>query len=237
MNNQNKQIVSVLIVVLVIALGYFLLRNTKPEDRNTATIKGIEVNTGNNAMNDIMGQIRAVTEEDHIWGNPKAEIMIVEYSDTECPFCKAFHSTMQRVIKENGDKVAWVYRHYPIAQLHPKAFYESVATECAWDQGGNTAFWEYTNELYRITQSNNRLPAEEIPNIAKYVGLNVSQFNSCLKSGKFDDKINRDITDGQLNGVEGTPTSFIMVNGKVVDIIEGAQSFEGVQQQIDALLK
>ena len=87
-------------------------------------------------------EMKPVSADDHILGNPNADVIIVEYSDLECPYCKVFHVTLKRVMDEYGKdgKVAWVYRHYPIAGLHPKAFHESEATECAWEQGGNNAF-------------------------------------------------------------------------------------------------
>ncbi len=224
-----------------------MLRNTTPPENtadslDAAQIVGVEVNNGtSNSQIDINGdtltaQIRAVTKDDHILGNLNAKVIIVEYSDTECPFCKVFHATLAKIVSQYTGKVAWVYRHYPIAQLHQKAFHEAEATECAWDQGGNSAFWKYTNELYKRTGSNDALPVEELPKIAKAVGLNVATFNTCLDSGKFAAKINADIVDGQLNGVKGTPSSFILVDGKVVDTIDGAQPFEGVKQKIDALL-
>lgn len=101
-------------------------------------------------------EFRPISASDHILGNPNARIIILEYSDLECPFCKVFHATMHRVIKENAD-IAWVYRHYPIAQLHSKAFREAEATECAWEQGGNETFWKYTDKLFEVTPSNNGL--------------------------------------------------------------------------------
>ncbi len=102
-------------------------------------------------------KIRPVSESDHILGNIDAKIIIVEYSDLECPFCKVFHSTMHQVVKEYSGEVAWVYRHFPIVGLHPKAFREAEATECAWEQGGNEVFWKYTDKLFEVTPSNNGL--------------------------------------------------------------------------------
>ncbi|KKQ77558.1 MAG: Sodium/proton antiporter, partial [Parcubacteria group bacterium GW2011_GWA1_38_7] len=70
-----------------------------------------------------LDQMAAISDSDHVRGNPDAPVKIVEYSDTECPFCKRFHSTMQEVMNEYGKdgKVAWVYRHFPLDQLHSKA--------------------------------------------------------------------------------------------------------------------
>ncbi len=105
--------------------------------------------------------LKPVSLDEHITGNPNAKIVVVEYSDLECPFCKMFQNTMQQIIGENPD-VAWVYRHYPIPQLHPKAFHESEASECAWEQGGNDAFWKYIDHIHQITPSNNGLDVKEL---------------------------------------------------------------------------
>lgn len=111
--------------------------------------------------------IRPVQKDDHILGNADAKITIVEFSDTECPFCKRFHATMHEVIDTYGKdgKVAWVYRHFPIAQLHPKAQKEAEALECAAELGGpssplgtsNDVFWKYADKLFETTNSNNSL--------------------------------------------------------------------------------
>jgi len=142
---------------------------------------------------------------------------------------------MQRVVQNSDSNVAWVYRHYPIPQLHPKAFREAEATECAYDQGGNDAFWSYTDRLFEITPANNGLDAAELPRIAEYVGLNVASFNECLESGKFTSKVQADVDDGVKAGVNGTPSSFILVKGKIIDTIPGAQPYEAVMQRLDAI--
>lgn len=100
-----------------------------------------------------------VTEKDHIAGNPGAELLIVEYSDPECPFCKRFHATMLQVMSEYGKdgKVAWVYRHFPLDSIHSKARREAEAVECAGELGGNDKLWEYLNKLEEITPANNQL--------------------------------------------------------------------------------
>jgi protein-disulfide isomerase len=103
--------------------------------------------------------IPPVTAKDHLTGNPNAEIKIVEYSDTECPFSKRFHQTMIDIMKEQGTngKVAWVYRSFPLDGLHQKARYEAEAVECAFEQGGNAKYWEYLDLLFKVTPSNDGL--------------------------------------------------------------------------------
>ncbi|MEK7118005.1 MAG: thioredoxin domain-containing protein [Patescibacteria group bacterium] len=111
--------------------------------------------------------------EDHVLGNTNADVLMVEYSDPECPFCKRFHETMHQVVDHYGKNgnVAWVYRHYPIDQLHSKARKEAEAMECASEQGGNDAFWKYADKLFEVTPSNNGLDAAQLPVIAAMVGL------------------------------------------------------------------
>jgi protein-disulfide isomerase len=180
-----------------------------------------------------------VTPDDHIIGNPNAKVVIVEYSDLECPFCKSFHPTMQQIMNEYGKtgQVAWVYRQFPIAGLHPKAHKESEASECATKLGGNTKFWEYINKIFEITPSNNGLDPAKLPEVAQTIGLDMKAWNACLDKGDMAKVVDDSIASGIKAGVNATPWSFILVNGKVVDTIEGGQPYATVKAQIDALLK
>jgi protein-disulfide isomerase len=87
-----------------------------------------------------------VTEADHIKGNLDAEVIVVEFSDFDCPFCTRFHATMNAIVaKYPPNEVAWVYRHFPLESLHPNAKAVSVASECVAKLGGNEAFWKFTD--------------------------------------------------------------------------------------------
>ena len=185
-----------------------------------------------------LDQVRPISAEDHIRGNPNAPIVIVEYSDTECPFCGRFHSSMKQIINEYGKdgKVAWVYRHSPLDQLHSKSRKEAVAMECANELGGNDKFWEYTDRIYEITPANDGLDPAELPKIATYIGLDVAKFNTCLSSGKYDTKIQADLENAQATGGNGTPWSVVITkDGKYA--LNGAQPYASVKQMIDSLLK
>lgn len=185
-----------------------------------------------------LDNIAPITAEDHIRGNPDAPVKIVEYSDTECPFCKRFHPTMQQVMEEYGasGKVAWVYRHLPLDQLHSKARKESVALECAGDQGGDDTFWKYTDRLYEITPSNDGLDLAELPKIAGELGLDVPKFNACLASNKFDAHIEAEAQNAAATGGSGTPWSIVIgKNGKKYPL-SGAQPYESVKQLIEVAL-
>jgi len=236
-NNDNKQIVSAIIIAGVLIAGAILLKGSSPKQTTTNEQKAETVELRNM-------DIRPVTKEDHILGNIDAKIVIVEYSDTECPFCKVFHNTMHSLIKDRSD-VAWVYRHYPIPQLHPKASLQAEATECAWEQGGNEMFWKYTDKVYETTTSNNGLKDEQLYSIAESLGLNSSSFYTCVESGKYKAKVQADIADGTKNGVNGTPASFVITKNDITESIQkemlekvnapGAYSFSSSKKNIMSL--
>jgi len=89
--------------------------------------------------------IRSLEAGDHIRGAAKAPITMVEYSDFQCPFCKRFHPTMQRIMKDYDGKVSWVYRNFPLSSIHQYAQARAEAAECASEQG---KFWEYADALF-----------------------------------------------------------------------------------------
>jgi len=180
--------------------------------------------------------ILPVTADDHILGSIDAPVVVVEFSDLECPFCKRFHPTMQRIVKDYNDKVAWVYRHFPLDSLHSKARKEAEASECATEQGGNDAFWKYINRLFEITPSNNGLNPSELSDVAGYIGLDVNSFNSCLNSGKYAQKIEQNIQDAVASGGRGTPYSVVITKNGKKFTIDGAQPYSVVKGIIDNAL-
>jgi protein-disulfide isomerase len=210
------------------------------------TSKGASTTAGNNQQPQQAPQqtgdlesMKAISSSDHIRGNPDAPVKIVEYSDTECPFCKRFHTTMQEVMSEYGKdgKVAWIYRHFPLDQLHSKARKEAVALECANEQGGNDKFWSYADRLYEITPANNGLDPAELPKIAQYVGLDIAKFNTCLASTKYDAHIEEEVQNATATGGNGTPWRIVVgKNGKKYPL-SGAQPISAVKQLIDLALQ
>jgi protein-disulfide isomerase len=185
--------------------------------------------------------VAKVTEKDHIKGNSDALIKIVEYSDFECPFCKQFHNTMNEVMDKYGASgdVAWVFRQFPLEQLHPvKAQAVAVASECANEQGGNDTFWKFTDRYFELTLTNNRTDIDTvIPQIAKEIGLDTVAFNTCRQSGKYDKHIQDDIANAVATGGRGTPWSVVITpNGKTFPI-NGAQPLGAVEQIIELAKK
>jgi protein-disulfide isomerase len=209
------------------------------------TSKGASSTAGNNQQpqqvaqqTEDLEQMRPISKDDHIRGNPDAPVKIVEYSDMECPFCKSFHPTMQQVTQEYGDQVAWVYRHFPLDSIHSKARAEAVAAECAGELGGNDAFWQFTDRFFEVTPSNNQTDIDTIlPQIAREIGLNESQFASCVESGKYDEHIQDDLDNAIATGGNGTPWSIVVTASGKKYPLSGAQPYESVKQLIDLALQ
>ncbi len=178
-----------------------------------------------------------VTDKDHILGDKNADVVLIEYSDFECPFCKRFHPTMKQVLQEYGDKVAWVYRHYPLS-FHQNAQKEGEAVECANDLGGNEAFWKYTDKIFEKTESNGTgFALDKLVPLAEEIGLDKTAFQQCLDDGKYAKHVKEEFNTGTKAGVSGTPGTFIVTKNGKNDFVNGALPFEQLKQQIDAVLK
>jgi protein-disulfide isomerase len=193
-----------------------------------------------NAVNQRFDQtlpVPPISVDDHVLGNPEAPIVLIEYSDTECPFCKQFHATMHRVMDEygKGGQVAWVYRHFPLADIHDKSPKEAEAAECAAELGGPSSFWGYLDKIYAITPSNNGLNASLLPQIAEDIGINKSDFEKCLKSGRHAQKVAGQFSEAIAAGAQGTPFTVLMFSGSAVPL-EGAQPYASVKGLIDQIL-
>lgn len=177
---------------------------------------------------------------DHIVGNPNASIKLIEYADLECPYCKVFNTTMHQVMDYYGStgNVAWVFRSFPLAQIHSKAPKEAQAAECAASQGGDAAFFKYIDDIYAITPSENNLDLAELPKIAQQDGLDVTKFNQCLNSGQFAQRVQDSYNEAIAAGGQGTPYTLIMYRDQVVPggNLSGNQPYNSMRAIVDALL-
>lgn len=187
------------------------------------------------------GEVPAVAqilEDDYILGDPNADVVIIEYSDIECPYCKNFHNTTKRLMEDYGadGKLALIFRHFPLDQLHNNARKEAIAVECAGELGGSEAFWAYLNAIFEATKSNDGLDLSQIPVIAKNVGLDGNAFASCLEDKSVADKVQADFQSGVDAGVRGTPHSFMLTKDGEVEVINGAQPYDMLKTLIDVAL-
>jgi protein-disulfide isomerase len=206
--------------IIVAGAVFFSLRQP------TTTIKG----TGNPAL------VRPVASNDHILGNPAAPVMIVEYSDFDCDFCKGFHETLNQIIANegaNGD-FAWVFREFPLIEIHPNAFSHARAAECAARVAGNDAFWKFTDVLF----ANQPIDTADYGTFASSAGISGNAFATCFAnaSSTLDARITADRQNALDMGASGTPFSLILVRGKTPVVMNGAYSYDAVKLLIDQAL-
>lgn len=225
----------ILLIVLSFFTGYLFFKVQNLQQGGTAQGAPAQQQPPAPALN--LDEIPKVTKDDHIRGSINAKLILVEYSDYECPFCKSFHPTMQQVIEAYGDDVAWAYRHYPLS-FHQNAQKEAEASECIAELGGNDAFWRYTDIIFERTQSNGTgFALTDLKPLAEELGLDGIKFQQCLDSGKYTSKVTDELNDGAKGGIQGTPGTVIITKDGKRDLIGGALPFDQVKTQIDGLLK
>ncbi len=154
-------------------------------------------------------------------GLPNAPIEMIEFSDFQCPFCQRAHATVEQVLATYGDRIRFVYRHYPV-QGHAAAKPAAEASECAKEQG---KFWPFHDRLFANTS---KLSDADLKAHAAAVGVDTATFNACVDSHKYRSVVEADARDGDAVGVNGTPAFYI--NGRM---ISGAQPFEVFKKLID----
>jgi protein-disulfide isomerase len=179
--------------------------------------------------------VRPVGSGDHILGNPSAKVMIVEYSDFDCGFCSGFHETLRQIIANEGTKgeVAWVFREFPLVEIHPNALSLARAAECVAEVAGNDAFWKFADALF----ANQPVAPTRYSELAKVAGvLDIDTFTACYINAAADARINADRQNALDTGASGTPYSLILVAGAAPVVMDGAYPYDAVKQLIDAAL-
>ena len=178
------------------------------------------------------------TADDHIRGSLDALVYIIEYSDLECPYCKQNHQTLQALKDEYGDKVAWVFRHFPLPSLHPKALAEAEAAECVGELGGNDAFWKFVDNVFEVTPGNNGLDFALVPDLAKEAGVLADEFQECWDSGRHRSTVEEHYTQAASAGADGTPYNVIIFQeGDVRVPLPGAYPKETFKDVIERMLE
>lgn len=210
----SKQFLGVIALIILIFIGIF-------------TLSGGKTNAPGKSSNP-----KALTQ--HVIGQGKANVTLVEYGDYQCPFCGQYYPILKQVQTEFNDQIHFQFRNYPLTSLHANAFAGSRAAEAA---GLQNKFWEMHDILYEQNELHQSNPSastwinasDPIPYFTQYaksLGLNTAQFKTDYASGKVNDLINADKAEGDRLGITGTPAFFL--NGKKISIDESLPAFQKV---------
>ena len=168
-----------------------------------------------------------IRDNDHIWGDPDADITLVVFQDFTCPYCRTYIQTLENINEDYGNYLRIVWRHFPLNFNNPAAIAAAQASECAAEQG---KFWSYAQTIF---DNQSELIADYsndfFLNIAQ--DLNIGDFKKCLENNSYQDKAQAHYNEGLIKGVQGTPANFF--NGRY---IPGALPYYDLQQLIDPLV-
>ncbi|OLB34829.1 MAG: hypothetical protein AUH11_16850 [Acidobacteria bacterium 13_2_20CM_57_17] len=166
------------------------------------------------------GKVHVAYDPARLRGSPQAPVMIVEFSDFQCPFCRKVQSTLKNLLEKYPGQVSLAYRDFPLRGMHSQAELAAEASRCAAEHG---KFWEYHDLLFANPDKLDRAGAARM---AESLVLNQKQFDACLSSGKYTEQIEQDLQDGIRAGVEGTPGIFI--NGILLSGAQPEAAFEKI---------
>ena len=211
-----------IVVLVVLWFGIpLLLRVFNIDDNNIVTTPSPEINLP-------MASIpitRLETSDDPWQGSPVAPLVIVEFGDFQCPFCKEAAPILKEVLKRYPEAVKFIYRDFPVSSIHSEAITAAEAANCAYRQG---KFWQYHDALF---ERQDDLGSELYLALAQSLRLDTEEFSNCLSQHQALAEIQSDFSDGVAAGVSGTPAWF--VNGRK---IEGVLTLELWQKLIDYLI-
>jgi protein-disulfide isomerase len=163
-------------------------------------------------------KVKVAYDSARLRGNPKAPVIIVEFSDFQCPYCRKAQPILKDLLAKYEGRVSVAYRDFPLREIHPQAQLAAEASRCASEQG---KFWEYHDLLFA---NPDKLDRQGLLEHSRSLKLDEKQFDSCLASGKYKAKIDEDIQEGSQAGVSGTPGFFI--NGVPVSGAQPEATFE-----------
>jgi protein-disulfide isomerase len=177
--------------------------------------------------------IRPPNAADHIVGSPSAPIVLIEYSDFQCPYCSLIYPTLKRIVDESKGQIAWVYREFPLTSIHPQALPAANAAECIAKQLGNDGFWKYADTIFN---NQAKLTPEYSASVAAGLGADMKAYNTCISTSEFGKVIDADTAEAEGAGGSGTPFTVVLntKTGKAAPV-SGALPYAQIMAVIKSL--
>lgn len=231
----TKRIVGLVLLICVILFTAYFIRKTfnyyQQIQDGTIDLSSFEqgsvTTAANTGSNEAVDNFYASNfNDDPTFGNPEAKLTIVAFEDFQCINCANEFPIVRSMLNNNQDKVNFVFRDFPLSDIHPQAQKAAEAAQCAHEQG---QFWTYHDRLFA---NQNALAVTDLKSYAAQLNLNTAQFDNCLDTSKYKDEVEADFNDGLKAGVTGTPTFFF--NGNKV---AGGISADGFEQIIEYFTK
>jgi protein-disulfide isomerase len=204
-------------VLIAAAIVFVNLHPTQPVEANPQQLPAANV--------------PAPKANEHIIGSATAPIVLIEYSDFQCPYCQMIYPTLKKIVSESNGQIAWVMRNYPLVSIHPQAKPAALAAECVAEQLGNDGFWKYADIIFA---NQSKLSTAYYAEVAKGLGVNEAAFTSCVASEKYAAKLDSESAEAEGSGGNGTP--FTVVAGKNIQApVSGALPYAQIMSVINAV--
>lgn len=186
---------------------------------------------GNVPAPSVNANVAAPSAQDHIIGSPNAPVVLIEYSDFQCPYCSIVYPTLKRIVEESNGQIAWVMRNFPLTSIHPEANPAANAAECVAEQLGNDGWWKFADAIFA---DQSKMSAAYYEQVAVQLGADKAAYKSCVASGKYQAKIDAETNEAASNGGQGTPYTIIYGKGQQKGV-SGALPYENFMAVINAL--
>lgn len=186
---------------------------------------------GSKILSKELAPLLAVSAKDHGKGNAYSRVSLIEYSDLQCPACKAYYPILKQIQNEYGSKILIVYRHFPLNTIHQHSQIAAQASEAAANQG---KFWEMHDVLFENQEiwSSQKNPEIVFIEYARKLNLDIARFTRDMNSQETKDRVADDYQSGEKLGVKGTPTFFLAG----AQLLSNPQTYEEFTQLIDKAL-
>jgi protein-disulfide isomerase len=162
---------------------------------------------------------------DYVRGNPNAKVVLLEYADFECPYCGMAEPYVERAVDRFKDRIAYIFRPFPLTEIHPHAMHAAQAAEAA---GLQDRFWEMHDTLFKHRK---QLDDRDLQQYAKNLGLDIKRFENDFASAAVIDAIETTVREGEDDGVQGTPAFYL--NGKPLEI----NQYDDIERSLEEALR
>lgn len=247
-NFMNEHFSLIIILLIVLVLGFLggslwtenqmLKSDGIAGKQDQAAAEGEVAETGSDEM--ILDNIPDLNDSDHVLGAKNADVVVITYADFQCSFCQRWHPTFNALVEKYGEKVTFVYRHFPLGFSYSEKLTQT--SECVAKDAGEAAFWKFSDTIYTkladqsiftVKDGNSIITDESLLTIAANSGASISNIKTCLENKETASKIEEMRAGAESAGIGGTPATVIISKKSGREFVAGALPIE----EVEALLE